>query len=242
MPADTVTVFIAEDQPIFKAGLIFMLEELENVRVIGDSADGQSAVTKVLELRPDVTLMDISLPELDGISATREIKRKWPESKVLMLTTHENDHYIFACLTAGADGYCLKNTTAQQLGLAINVIRNGTVWLDPGIASRILQSVTDPEARKKKEASEKTKQLDLTKREVEVLQMMVEGLDSQEMATRLLVAADVVEGDMRNVLKKLSVGDRTAAAIKALRQGLVSQDCVTWRILRDARLKSDQLT
>lgn len=200
-----VTIFIAEDQPIFKAGLMFMLEDFEHIRVLGDSADGKTAVDKVLELRPDVTLMDISLPQLDGISATKEIKRQWPEAKVLMLTTHENDEYIFAGLAAGADGYCLKNLTAEQLGQAITVVNSGTVWLDPGIAQRVLQKLDDPDSQIL-ESEVPTNAYALSAREIVVLEMMVEGLSSEEMNSRLMVGLDTVESDMRNIMFKLSGG------------------------------------
>jgi DNA-binding NarL/FixJ family response regulator len=216
-----VSLFIVEDQPIVRAGLLFMLQRIQQVRVIGEAADGRTAVAGVLESRPDVTLMDIGLAGLDGIDATRQIKQGWPEARILILTAHESEEYVFASLAAGADGYCLKNASADQLITAIHTVKSGAAWLDPGIARRVLRSSVATEPRKVKEASEPRDKFALSPRELEVLQLLVDGLSNQDMAERLVVSVETIKTHMRHIMEKLVVSDRTQAAVKAVRQGLI---------------------
>ena len=217
----TTSIFVVEDQPIVKIGIMFMLQDIENVAVVGEASDGTEALSKILELRPDVTLMDIGIPGLDGIATTRQIKQSWPESKILILTSDDTDTAVFASLAAGADGYCLKTTSAAQLALAINVVRSGVVWLDAGIAQRVLRATFDSEARRTPEAPPPKEKFALSPREREVLELLVEGLSNQEMADRLRVGTETIKTHMRRLMEKLVVADRTQAAVKAIRQGIV---------------------
>src|SRR5579872_1775923 len=129
-----ISILIAEDHEITRVGLKLTLEQSPDFQIIGEAADGRQAVAKVIELKPDVVLMDIGLPVTDGIEATQQIKSQMPEIRVIMLTSHDNDQDIFAALSGGADGYCLKEISSQQLAMAIRTVAGGAAWLDPGVA------------------------------------------------------------------------------------------------------------
>jgi two-component system, NarL family, response regulator LiaR len=216
-------VVIIEDQPIVRIGLVTTLHRIEGLKVIGEAADGAAGVEEVLRLRPDVTIMDIGLPILDGVEATRRIKESWPEALVLMLTSRESEEHISASLAAGADGYCLKSVSAEQLALALTIIMGGTIWLDPAIAKQVLkqQFATTSESKDRPAAKKERGKFDLSEREVEVLTLLVEGLNNQQMAERLCLSLETIKTHMRHIMEKLAVADRTQAAVKAMRQGLV---------------------
>jgi DNA-binding NarL/FixJ family response regulator len=161
--------------------------------------------------------MDIGLPNISGIDAAREIKTKLPETRVIMLTSHERDEDVLAALAAGADGYCLKTIEMEQLATAINSVQSGAVWLDPAVARFVIQNCLGSAPAK----SAKQTTFPLSDRELEVLALVVDGLSNQEIAKRLIVSETTVKTHMRHIMEKLAVTDRTQAAVKALRQGLV---------------------
>jgi NarL family two-component system response regulator LiaR len=212
-------VLIVDDHEIFRAGLRISLDGIAEVEVVGESSDGQTAVHLCSSLKPDVVLMDVGMPVMDGVDATRQIKATMPEIKILMLTTYDSDASVFAALGAGADGYCMKSIKSQQLGSAITTILQGAAWLDPAIAQRVLIASTSPT----KKAHATKLENGLSPRELEVLNLLVEGLTNQEMATRLVLSTETVKTHMRHIMEKLSVCDRTQAAVKAMKQGLVTQ-------------------
>lgn len=214
------TIFIAEDHEITRLGLKLTLEQIEGFQVIGEAADGVTAASQVLELKPDIVLMDIGLPQEDGIQATKQIKDKLPDTKVIVLTSHDNDEDIFAALGAGADGYCLKEVPSSRLSLAIQTVADGAAWLDPGIASRVLRACTVGTSGQDNARMGNLNSA-LSKRELEVLKLVVEGLSNQEIAERLQLSIETVKTHMRHIMEKLAVTDRTQAAVKAMRQGLV---------------------
>jgi two-component system, NarL family, response regulator LiaR len=216
-----IRIFLVEDQPIVRVGLRATLENFPDLEVVGEVGDGKTAVEKVLHLRPDVTIMDIGLPEIDGVEATRQIKTSWSEALVLMLSSHENEQQILASLTAGADGYCLKTVSAEQLALAINLLLKGTVWLDPGIARRVLTHQFSQNKDTRGPSRKERGKFDLSDREVEVLKLLVDGMTNHQMAERLYLSNETIKTHMRHIMEKLSVSDRTQAAVKAMRQGLV---------------------
>lgn len=222
---DTISVFIAEDHEITRVGLRLTLEQISGFRVIGEANDGRLAVENVINLKPDVVLMDIGLPTMDGIEATRQVKEQAPDTRVIMLTSHDSDRDVFAALAAGADGYCLKEVSGPQLAMAIRCVADGAAWLDPGVASRVLkacavgggvnQAPTD--IVQKISGSQQT----LSQRELDVLKLVVDGLSNQEIADRLVVSVETVKTHMRHIMEKMAVSDRTQAAVKAMREGLV---------------------
>lgn len=219
-----IDIFIAEDHEITRVGLKLTLEQVPGFKVVGEAEDGKSAVQQVVELKPQVVLMDIGLPLMDGIVATCRIKEEVPGTRVIMLTSHDNDRDIFAALGAGADGYCLKEVSDAQLVMAIRAVADGVAWLDPGVASRVLRvcaTVTQPTQTGDDGAAKAPGPSPLSLRELDVLRLVVEGLSNQEIADKLILSVETVKTHMRHIMEKLAVSDRTQAAVKAMREGLL---------------------
>jgi DNA-binding NarL/FixJ family response regulator len=193
--------------------------------VSGEAVDGGQAVEAAGKLRPDVVLMDIQMPFIDGIEATRRIKQHLPQTAVIMLTVHNDDDRIFASFAAGADGYCLKGAETARLALAIRSVADGAAWLDPVIASRVLKetgfswalrqvSPVSAEARM-------AQNLKLSNRERQILRLVADGLSNPQIARQLTVKPETIKTHIGRIMDKLAVCDRTQAAVKALRQGLL---------------------
>jgi DNA-binding NarL/FixJ family response regulator len=218
---EKIRVLIAEDQELARTGLMLRLRDVDDVEVVGAVANGADAVNQAHTVRPDVILMDIGLPVMDGIAATQAVKSQLPDVRVVMLTSHDTDTEVFASLSAGADGYALKDTTLKQLVLAIKTVSEGSVWLHPEIAKRVLLTYKASWARVSGSADEKRQKFELSDREADVLKLVVDGLGNQEIADRLFVSLETVKTHMTHILQKLSVSDRTQAAVKALKEGIV---------------------
>jgi two-component system, NarL family, response regulator LiaR len=214
--SERITVLVVDDHQITRSGLAITLQQYENIRLVGEAADGRAAVDQSLALHPDVILMDIAMPKMDGIDATREIKTKLPQTRVIMLTANDHEDDLFAALAAGADGYCVKNIEGKQLSIAIMAVQSGAAYLDPSVATRVMQSLLTV-SRKTTDKST----FALSERELEVLTLVVEGEGNQDIADHLFISTDTVKTHMRHILEKLAVSDRTQAAVKAIRQGLV---------------------
>lgn len=210
-----IRIMVVEDHHITRLGLRLALEQVPGFEIVAESADGKSAIASALEVMPDVILMDIGLPGVSGIDAVREIKAKEPGIRILMLTSHDREEDVLAALTANCDGYCLKDVAAHQLITAITAVHNGAVWLDPQIATRIIRVYIEHQP------IPRTPKIVLSDREMEVLTLVVDGLTNQEIADKLVVSPETVKTHMRHLMEKLSVSDRTQAAVKALRDGLV---------------------
>ncbi len=214
-----ITVIVVEDHEITRLGLKKMLETIPEIAVIAEAGDGKIAVSKAMELRPDLILLDIGLPGMNGIEATREIKLSL-ETKVILITSHKNNEDIFAALSAGADAYCLKDISASQLATAIRSVMDGAIWLDPGIAKQIIRAL-QPESRLPVQPAA-TNSFKLSERELEVLSLLVDGASNHQMANRLVISLETVKTHMRHILEKLRVADRTQAAVRAIKEGLVN--------------------
>jgi two-component system, NarL family, response regulator LiaR len=228
--ADGIRVLVVEDHEITRVGLRLMLDQAPDINIVGEAADGRQGVDAAAQFKPNVVLMDIGLPALDGIEATNQIKRSLPEVRVIMLTSHDNDRDVFAALSAGADGYCLKETPTTQLVLAIRAVADGAAWLDPGIASKVLRASVAgaaPNATRESSSNESNspaveqKTSRLSQREIDVLKLVVEGMSNQAIAEKLYVSVETVKTHMRRIMEKLAVSDRTQAAVKAMREGLL---------------------
>lgn len=215
-----IDILIAEDHEITRVGLRLTLEHIEGFRVVGEASDGKVAVEKALSLKPHIVLMDIGLPLMDGIDATCKIKEAQPATRVIMLTSHDNDRDIFAALGAGADGYCLKEVSESQLVMAIKAVADGVAWLDPGVASRVLRACAKVPPQPDEQRAV-TIVAPLSEREIDVLRLVVEGLSNQEIADRLILSVETIKTHMRHIMEKLTVSDRTQAAVKAMREGLI---------------------
>ncbi|MBX9771782.1 MAG: response regulator transcription factor [Candidatus Obscuribacterales bacterium] len=220
--SETISIVIAEDHEITRVGLRLTLEQLDGFVVVGEACNGRQAIQEVLDKKPKIVLMDIGLPLMDGIEATRRIKADVPDTGIIMLTSHDTDRDIFAALSAGADGYCVKEVSSHRLAIAIRAVVDGAAWLDPAIANRVLRAcATGGSQMANSHEAEKSDHSPLSQREISVLSLIVAGLSNQEIAERLTLSVETVKTHVRHIMEKLAVHDRTQAAVKALRQGLV---------------------
>ncbi len=224
MAETDIKVLLVEDHTMIRMGTALVLEKADGITLIAQAEDGQQGVDLAKELLPDVILMDIGLPVIDGIEATRQIKDANLDTKILIFTSRDNDDDVFAALAAGADGYIMKGATPEQLTSAIIAVNEGTAWLDPAIARLVLSSV------QKQKASETPSSVDyktaknsfgLTDREMEVLALIVDGLSNPEIAEKLFITRATAKAHVHSILQKLYVDDRTQAAVTAMREGLV---------------------
>jgi two-component system, NarL family, response regulator LiaR len=217
----SINILIVDDQQITRLGLRLAAERSPDLVVVAEADEGSAAVSKTMEFHPDVVLMDIELPGMDGIEASRQIKSRAPDTRILIVTNYDNDEEIFAALSAGADGYCLKDAGCEQIAMAIRAVAAGAAWLSPGIARRVLATCRSDAG--KGSAPESRESFLLSVRELDVLGLIVEGLSNLAIANRLCLSQETVKTHVRHIMEKLVVSDRTQAAVKALRQGLVGR-------------------
>ena len=213
----SVRVVVADDQELVRTGFGMILDAEPDITVVGDAADGRAAVTATARLRPDVVLMDIRMPVLDGLAATRQITADpLCRSRVLMLTTFDDDDHVYAALEAGASGYLLKDAPADQLVAAIHVIARGESILSPAITTRLVRDV----ARRRRDPVSERAVATLSPRETEVLLHMAEGRSNQEIAAILVLSEATVKTHVARILAKLGSRDRVQAVVTAYRSGL----------------------
>ena len=215
----TIRVLIADDQQMVRQGFTVLLDANPGIEVIGQAVDGLDAVRQVAELAPDVVLMDIRMPELGGIEATRRITTDTPHIKVLVLTTFDLDEYVYQALRAGASGFLLKDASADQLAEAVRVVAAGDALLAPGVTRRLIAEFSRLGSTPRTPLKQRVG--DLTERETEVLAHIAQGLSNAEIAQRLVVAEQTVKTHVGRILVKLGLRDRTQAAVFAYESGLV---------------------
>ncbi|MER7178901.1 response regulator transcription factor [Streptomyces hyaluromycini] len=215
-----IRVVIADDQQMVRQGFTVLLNAQPGIEVVGQAVDGLDAVAKVAELTPDVVLMDIRMPELGGIEATRRIIGERPHIKVLVLTTFDLDEYVYEALRAGASGFLLKDASADKLAEAVRVVAAGDALLAPVITRRLIAQFSQLDGGRVR-APLKSRVGDLTERETEVLTLIAQGLSNAEIAERLVVAEQTVKTHVGRILVKLGLRDRTQAAVFAYESGLV---------------------
>jgi DNA-binding NarL/FixJ family response regulator len=214
------TVLIADDDHLMRAGLVAVLESDAEIKVIGQASTGREAVALTRRRQPDVVLMDVQMPDLDGISATRELTGASPAARILILTTFEEDDYIFGGLRAGASGFLLKRTRPEDLIRAVHTVAGGDSLLSPSVTRRVIDrmaSHTGSELSADGSAVE-----DLTPREREVLELMAGGLSNAEIAAELVIEESTVKTHVKRILMKLGLRDRVQAVIFAYEHGLVA--------------------
>jgi len=216
---EKIRVLLVDDHTILRDGIRLLLSSQEDIEVVGEAGDGEEAVAKARELKPDVILMDISLPKVNGIEATKLIKAERPESKILILTMHEDEEYVFPLLAAGASGYILKKTASSELISALRAVAEGNAFLHPAIAKTVLEKY-----RQGQPASVAGGPDGLTEREVEVLRLIAQGLSNREIADRLFISIKTVQAHRSNIMEKLNLHDRVELAKYALRKGLIKID------------------
>ena len=216
-----IKVIIADDHVLFREGTRNLIEQEPDLEVIGEAGDGDEAVELVTKLRPHVALIDIAMPKVTGIEATRQIKARCPATAVLILTAYDDDPYIFALLEAGAAGYLLKNVTGKELANAIRAVHAGEAVLHPVIARKVFNRFATSGQKPKLTAQSG----DLSKREMEILRLAAQGMSNQEIAHSLFLSRRTVQSHLANIFRKMNVGSRTEATLQAFVRGwLTSED------------------
>ncbi len=212
-----VRIMLADDHAILRTGLRLMLSAVPNLEVVGEATNGREALAKAEELKPDVVIMDITMPEMNGIEATTELKKRLPKTKVLFLTMHENEELLFRTVQAGGSGYVLKKSADNELVEAIYQVSRGETFLRPDLAKQVVQDYLDRvDAGEEAESYE-----DLTEREREVLQLLAMGMTNQQVADKLVLSVRTVETHRARIMDKLGIKGRAALVAYAKRRGLV---------------------
>jgi DNA-binding NarL/FixJ family response regulator len=219
----SVRTLLVDDQQLIRAGLRMVLEEAEDIEVVGEAANGEEAVAKVRQLGPDVVLMDIRMPGTDGVEATRRIVEERPSARVLVLTTFDLDEYAFSALRYGASGFLLKDVPPADLVKAILAVASGDAVVAPSVTRRLLDAYAHrlPDLRPGHEPSEDAGLASLTDREAEILVEVAAGLSNQEIAGKLFLAEATVKSHLGRILSKLGLRDRVQAVVYAYQTGLV---------------------
>ena len=212
---DKIGVLIVDDHAVVRQGLHTLLELQEVIEVVGEAANGREAIDQTAELLPDVVLMDLVMPEIDGIEATRKIKAACPSTQVIVLTSFSDNEQVFPAIKAGALSYLLKNVSPGDLVRAVQAASRGEAQLDPEIAKKLMEEVSSGSKQQSSEA--------LTERELGVLQLIAKGQSNRAIGEELVISEKTVKTHVGNILSKLYLADRTQAAIFALREGLASE-------------------
>ncbi len=217
--ADPVTILLVDDQRLMREGLRTLLELESGLRVVGEASQGQEALDQYASLQPDVVLMDVRMPVMDGVESTRQLMSQWPRCRVIILTTFDDDEYVFEGLRAGALGYLLKDVSIQELADAIRTVMAGGVLIEPSVARKVVAEF----ARMTSSAPTTRSGLDepLSEREIDILRLLAQGLTNREIAQRLFLAEGTVKNYVTNILSKIGVRDRTQAALRARELGLL---------------------
>ncbi len=216
-----IQVLICDDQTVVREGLAAILSTDPAIEVVGLAGDGQEAITLVAETRPDIVLMDLMMPVLNGVQATRELRRSHADLRVLVLTTYASDELIMDAIHAGADGYLLKDARREELIAAIKGTVEGKTYLDPAVAGKVMRRAAATAAQSPPAVPPKDP---LTERELDILRLISQGYSNPEIAQRLHLARGTVRNYVSTILGKLGVSDRTQAAVEALRRGLVDPE------------------
>jgi two-component system response regulator NreC len=212
-----IRILVADDHTILRAGLRMMLNAQPDMEVIGEAQDGRQALQEAQRLQPDVILMDITMPDVNGIEATRQIKRVLPDVKILVLTMHEHDEYVFQALRAGASGYMLKEAAATDLITAIHVIRSGQFYLSPTAQSVVVGDYL----QRVRTGEERDSYSTLTEREREILKLVAEGHTNNQIAERLIISPKTVDTHRTHIMDKLNLHSRAELVKYAMRRGLL---------------------
>jgi len=210
-------ILIADDHTIFRQGLKMLLEQEDDMEVVGEAGNGLEALDLAKKLKPEVLLLDIAMPEMDGVQVAQKLKKILPEIKVIVLTTHAEDQFIFEFLKLGVSGYVLKDSASQELIYSIRKSKDGMAFIDPSISKKVMEKFTQVTGGKK-DFIDYGK---LSDREKEVLQIVAEGNSNKEVAEKLYISPKTVENHKANIMKKLNIHDRVGLTKFALRLGLI---------------------
>ncbi|MEX2293789.1 MAG: response regulator transcription factor [Acidimicrobiales bacterium] len=216
---DAIRVMICDDHALFRRGLVMVLETEEGIEVVGEAEDGEDAIAKVEDMAPDVVLMDIRMPRVSGIEATRAIAERVPAAKILMLTVSDEEEDLYEAIKAGATGYLLKEISIEEVATAIRAVVGGQSLISPSMASKLLTEFTS--LTKKAEDRQSVSTPRLTDRELEVLKLVAEGMSNREIAGELFISENTVKNHVRNILEKLHLHSRMEAVVYAVREKLL---------------------
>ncbi len=217
---DKIKVLLAEDHTIVRKGIRVLLDGEDDIEVVGEAEDGQEAITQVEQLSPDLVLMDNTMPVLNGLEATRQIKHRFPDVKVLILTMHTTEEYVLQFLQAGASGYLIKKTAPKELVTAIHAVYQGDSYLSPAISKVVIEGYLQQSARIDAEDNYEK----LTDRERQILQMITEGFSNREIAEKLYISIKTVNNHRVNLMDKLDIHNTAKLVKYAIRKGVISLD------------------
>jgi DNA-binding NarL/FixJ family response regulator len=223
-----IKVLLADDQTLIRQGIRLLLEIEPDIQVVGQAANGRAALEQVEALQPDVVLMDVRMPEMDGVEATRELSARYPEVKVIILTTFEDDETVFDGLKAGARGYLLKDISSEEMAQAVRKVASGQGLIEPRLTRKVLAEFSRLAAATGQSKPEKLGResealpVALTERELEVLQALAHGLSNREIAGQLVITEGTVKNHVSSLIDKMGVRDRTQAVLKGQKLGLIS--------------------
>ena len=212
-----IRILIVDDHEMVRDGLSVMMDREDDFTVVGEAKNGLEAVEQARSLRPDVILMDLRMPEMDGVEAMRQIRAEQDDVKFLVLTTYDTDEYIFDAIEAGAKGYLLKDTSREELFRAVRAVNRGESLIEPGVVARLLDRLT----HLSRQAAQGPDHLALSERELEVLQLMARGSANKQIAGDLSITESTVKTHVANIFQKLEVSHRTEAVTKAMSQGII---------------------
>jgi DNA-binding NarL/FixJ family response regulator len=217
--ADPIRILLVDDQRLMREGLRILLELESDLEVVGEAENGQAALGAYADLQPDVVLMDIRMPGMDGVEATWRLRERWPEARVIILTTFNDDEYVFEGLRAGARGYLLKDVSGYDLAEAVRTVAAGGALIEPSVARKVVAEFARlaPPAR----TAEVGLAEPLSEREVDILRLLAQGLTNRQIADRLSLAEGTVKNYITAILQKLGTRDRTQAALRARELGVI---------------------
>ena len=211
------TIFIVEDHQLFREGLKAMLERRGDVEIVGEAEDGLEAVRKIRKARPELVLLDLSMPKMSGISVMKEVKRELPDTRILALTIHESDQFVLEAFEAGADGYCIKDASRKELMVAIESVLDGKTFISPDISDQVMEGFLTSRKEIKKESRWES----VTQREREVLKLLAEGYTNKEIGDFLHISVKTVEKHRSNLMGKLDLHNVAHLTSYAVEKGLV---------------------
>ena len=223
-----IKVLLVDDQTLIRQGIRLLLEIETDIQVVGQAANGRAAIEQVETLQPDIVLMDVRMPEMDGVAATREISARYPDVKVIILTTFEDDETVFEGLKAGARGYLLKDISSEEMAQAVRKVAAGEALIEPRLTRKVLAefsrlaTATGQQMPSKTGGFSESLPVPLTERELEVLQALAHGLSNREIAGQLVITEGTVKNHVSNLIDKMGVRDRTQAVLKGQELGLIS--------------------
>ncbi|OEF97699.1 response regulator transcription factor [Desulfuribacillus alkaliarsenatis] len=225
-----VRLYIADDHALFREGLVRIFDLEDDIEVVGQATDGEQAIQHVIEIQPDVVLMDINMPKVTGVEATKKIKKLLPDVKIIILSIHDDESYIFETIRAGASGYLLKDVEGRVLVDAINHVANGGSFIHPRVTSKVLKEFTrlseeaehmQVHSQSDEGANQQVWDEMLTSREQEILTLMARGMSNRDVSEELFISEKTVKNHVSNIFQKMQVRDRTQAVIEAIKNGWV---------------------